>query len=118
MRDSTLWQLHWQYENGTTEMKAQREIHSYDEMRAFVEEIRKAHPLSPEAKWPRWMACNGESEHLARWEIRMEAPNGPSGPPKPFENADIMLLNDLSDQSYITRMPNPEEITLERTGTQ
>lgn len=63
-----LYQLHWQYKDGTTEMKAQREITSHDEMREFIKEIIESRPLPDGIIW---MACNEKSEHfvLAKSEI-------------------------------------------------
>jgi len=56
-----LWQLHWQYRDGTSDMRAQREISSHDEMRAFIKEIQEEHSLPDGATW---MACNEKSEHF------------------------------------------------------
>ena len=56
-----LWQLHWQYKDGTTDMRAQRGINSRDEMHAFVKETMKDHPLPNGANW---MACNEKSKHF------------------------------------------------------
>lgn len=63
-----LYQLHWQYKDGTTDMRAQKEINSQEEMRAFVKEIQEAHPPPDGAVW---MACNEKSEHfvLTRKEL-------------------------------------------------
>jgi len=55
-----LIQLHWQFENGT-EMKAQREINSNDEMRRFVQETKTSHPLP---KGATWVACNEKSKYF------------------------------------------------------
>ena len=59
--------MHWQYKNGTTEMKAQREISSHDEMREFVKETQKNHPLPRGAIW---MVCNEKSKHFVLMELK------------------------------------------------
>lgn len=46
-----LHQLHWQFKDGTTEKKAQRDINSHDEMEKFVEETQESHPLTKDAMW-------------------------------------------------------------------
>ena len=56
-----LWQLHWQFRDGTTEMRAQRDINSNDEMRLFVKETQESQPLP---KNTIWMACNKKSKHF------------------------------------------------------
>lgn len=56
-----LYQLHWQYKDGTTDIRAQREINSHDEMKEFVKELREEHPLPDGAIW---MICNDKSEHF------------------------------------------------------
>lgn len=61
-----LYQLHWQYKDGKTAMKAQREITSHDEMRKFVEETKEAHPLPEKAVW---MACDETSKHFAKTKL-------------------------------------------------
>lgn len=57
-----LYQLHWQY-RGTdkTEMKAQRDVDSTDDMRQFIKETQGAFPLPGEANW---MACNEKSPYF------------------------------------------------------
>ena len=55
----TLLQLHWQYKDGTTEMRAQKDIISHKKLRAFVREIQKTHPLPNGAIW---MVCNQKSK--------------------------------------------------------
>lgn len=57
-----LFQLHWQYKDGTTEMRTQREIGCIDEMLTFAKETQEGHPLPDGAIW---MACNDKSEHFA-----------------------------------------------------
>lgn len=56
-----LYQLHWQYKDGSTEMRTQREVNSLDEMEVFVKETQEAHPLPDGAIW---MACNERSKHF------------------------------------------------------
>ena len=66
---SKLFQLHWQYKNGTTEMRAQREINSHKEMKTFLEETQEAHPLPDGAIW---MACNKTSKHFVFTELKSD----------------------------------------------
>lgn len=61
-----LHQLHWQFKDGTTEMRAQRDINSYEDVRLFMVETNKDHPLPEDAIW---MMCNDKSEHFARSAI-------------------------------------------------
>ena len=56
-----IWQLHWQYRDNTTDMRAQRDINSNDEMRLFVKETQESQPLPNNALW---MACNEKSKHF------------------------------------------------------
>lgn len=56
-----LFQFHWQHRDGTTEMRAQKEISSIDEMTIFVKEIQGRHPLPDKAIW---MVCNEKSKHF------------------------------------------------------
>jgi len=65
-----LFQLHWQYKDGTTEMRTQRNIDSPDEMKAFVKETQEAHPLPDGAVW---MACNEKSKDFVLTIEKSEA---------------------------------------------
>jgi len=56
-----LQQLHWQFKNGTTEMRAQQEISTDAEMKAFWKETKKRHPLPEGAQW---LLCDESSEHF------------------------------------------------------
>ena len=58
-----LLQLHWKYKDGRTVMKAQQEINSYDEMRAFVKETQEEYPLSDGVFW---IACNESSKDFIK----------------------------------------------------
>jgi len=60
-----LYQLHWQYKNGKTEMKAQKDINSHDEMRVFISETQKKYPIPEKVIW---MACNEQSEKFVLME--------------------------------------------------
>jgi len=60
-----LYQLHWQYKDGTTDMKVQKEIASNDELRIFIKETQSDHPLPGGAIW---MACDEESAHFVMTE--------------------------------------------------
>lgn len=62
-----LYQLHWQYINGTTEMRAQKEINSLDEARKFIKEIAKNCILPDGAIW---MMCNEKSKHFKRIPLK------------------------------------------------
>jgi hypothetical protein len=56
-----LLQLHWQFKDGTTDMKAQKEIVSNHVLQEFVEETKKSHSLPNKAIW---MVCNEKSKHF------------------------------------------------------
>ena len=56
-----IYQLHWQYRDGTTDMRSQRDIKSNDEMRLFVKETQESTPIVDNAIW---MACNEKSKHF------------------------------------------------------
>lgn len=58
---SELFQLHWQFKNGKTEMKAQKEISSNAEMKVWEKDVCKRHPLPEGAIW---MICTEESEYF------------------------------------------------------
>lgn len=67
-RKTELTQLHWQFKD-RTEMRAQREINSRDELEKFIEETMKIHPLPEGAAW---MICNEESKHFAMTHAETE----------------------------------------------
>lgn len=46
-----LLQFHHQFRDGGTEFKAQKEINNHAEIRAYLEEITKRHPLPKGAIW-------------------------------------------------------------------
>ena len=50
-----LIQLHHQFKDGRTEMQAQKDINTFEEMREFYKEIKQSHPLPTGAIW---MACD------------------------------------------------------------
>jgi len=52
-----LIQLHHQFKD-KTEMQAQKDVYSFDEMKAWFEEIKEFHPLPEGAIW---MACSALS---------------------------------------------------------
>lgn len=56
-----LYQLHWQFKDGTTEMRAQKEINTEAEMRSWQKGVAERHPLPEGAQW---MVCNEKSEHF------------------------------------------------------
>lgn len=61
-----LLQLHWQFKDGHTEMRAQNEFkfERWKTNKEFVEwlkEIQKTHPLPDGADW---MVCNEKSEYF------------------------------------------------------
>jgi hypothetical protein len=45
-----IWQIHHEFKDGTTEMCAQRELESEDDMRQFFEDVKVSHPLPEGAK--------------------------------------------------------------------
>lgn len=55
-----LWQSHWQYPDGTTEIKAQKDIRSFEEMLAWTTEVMREFPLPEGAQW---LTCNEKSKH-------------------------------------------------------
>ena len=57
-----LYQLHWQFEDGKTEMRAQNTINSTAEMKAWEKDVCERHPLPKGAKW---LLCNDKSIHFA-----------------------------------------------------
>ncbi len=58
----TLFQLHWQFDD-RTEMIAQREIISQKELKDWVDEVGREHPL-PAPEKVRWLLCNEKSKHF------------------------------------------------------
>ena len=62
-----LYQLHWQYKNGITEMRAQREINFLGAMIEFIEETIENHPLPMGATW---IACNEKSRYFVLMELK------------------------------------------------
>ena len=56
-----LYQAHWQYKDGHTEMMAQREINSIPEMTKFSIDVMEAYPLPENVIW---MMCNEKSKHF------------------------------------------------------
>lgn len=56
-----LYQLHWQFEDSTTDMKAQKELSSFEEKRAWMKEVNKDHPLPKGAVW---MMCSSKSKRF------------------------------------------------------
>ncbi len=50
-KNDKLIQLHWQFKDGTTEMRAQREVSSPEEERAFMEEMNEDRPLPEGVIW-------------------------------------------------------------------
>lgn len=56
-----LFQLHWQFGDRTTEMKAQSEIDTNEEMKIWHNKVAKKHPLP---KGAIWMVCNEKSKHF------------------------------------------------------
>lgn len=46
-----LWQIHHEFKDGKTEMCAQRELESEEEMRQFVEDTKVSHPLPKGAQY-------------------------------------------------------------------
>jgi len=56
-----LYQLHWQFKDGTTEIMAQGSPSDPKEMQEWVRETTKEHPLPEGAKW---LMCNEKSKHF------------------------------------------------------
>ena len=60
-----LYQLHWQFKDRTTEMRAQNEINTTTEMKAWETRVMQDYPLP---KGAQWMLCNEKSEHFV-WAV-------------------------------------------------
>lgn len=58
-----LYQLHWQFDDDRTEMKAQRNLKTFEECRAFVDETFRDHPLPEDA---RWLLVDEKSKYFVR----------------------------------------------------
>ena len=58
-----LVQLHHQFKDGHTEMKAQNDIVTNEQMGSWFKEIRGRHPLPDNAQW---LVCTDESEHFVK----------------------------------------------------
>ncbi len=59
-----LLQLHWQFKNGVTRMRAQRDFtfnYPISEMQEWVRDIRERHPLPEGAIW---MMCDKKSRYF------------------------------------------------------
>ena len=56
-----LLQMHWQYPNGTTEMKAQKELSEADGIIEWAREIEKKFPLAIANKGAQWVFVTQES---------------------------------------------------------
>ena len=66
---SLLYQLHWQFENGLTEVRRQfnlDELSDPIELHDLIIETQESHPLPAGA---RWMMCDEASKHFA-WTAR------------------------------------------------
>jgi hypothetical protein len=59
-------QFHWQYKDGHTEFKAQREVASNEDVRACVKELKAEFPLPEGSMWPVWLMCEEGSEHFVK----------------------------------------------------
>lgn len=56
-----LYQLHWQYDDGRTELKSQALIDSHEKMVAWVKNTQKNNPIPKDAIW---MQCDEKSEYF------------------------------------------------------
>jgi len=56
-----LFQLHWQFKDGTTEIWAQSKIKTIKEMKTWLKEVAERHPLPEGAQW---LVCNTKSKHF------------------------------------------------------
>ena len=59
------WQLHFQHKDGTSTVRAQRDVSSIDEMQTFIKETKSNHSI-PEGDT--WMACNESSRYFSYLE--------------------------------------------------
>lgn len=62
-----LHQLHWQYKDGTTEFRTQKDINSHQEMRTWFEDIKESHPLPDNAVW---LFVPEKSKHFMLTEVK------------------------------------------------
>ena len=46
-----LLQLHWQFKDGTTDMRAQKSVENYEEFHNWIKEIKEDQPLPEDAVW-------------------------------------------------------------------
>lgn len=72
------WQLHHQYKDETTFCYAQKEVTSdtsYEDVRAWVREVRNVYPLPTDPSGVRWLMCNENSPSFCK-----------SGPPCTIED--------------------------------
>jgi len=65
-----LYQLHWQFKDGSIEFCSQREfsndlkgIDRHEAMKQFIADTHDSHPLPKDAMW---MICNEDSRHFIK----------------------------------------------------
>lgn len=63
-----LYQLHWQFKDGHTDMRAQKELGSKKEHFDWIRDVQTRHPLPEGAKW---IVCNEESKYFV-WAVKSE----------------------------------------------
>lgn len=62
-----LYQVHWQFKSGRTEMIRQFELDLesssllYPKLERIMKEVNESHPLPVKDGWPIWMVCNEKS---------------------------------------------------------
>ena len=61
-----LVQMHWQYPNRTTEMKAQQELTTPNEIIEWAREMEKKFPLAIAGKGAQWVFVTEESPLFVR----------------------------------------------------
>ena len=66
-----LYQIHWQFRSGRTEMIRQFElgdelssIEKHHKLALLMKEVNESHPLPVKDGWPIWMVCNEKSHHF------------------------------------------------------
>ena len=64
-RRMSTWQLHFQHKDGTSTVRAQKDVNSIDEMQTFIKETKLKHSIP---KGDIWMACNEDSRYFSYLE--------------------------------------------------
>lgn len=77
-----LYQIHWQFKDGKTEMRSQKDIDASNlfakaaALKRWIAEAKEDHPLP---KGAQWLVCNKKSEHFLWAVAEEEAPKDSHG---------------------------------------